>query len=118
MLRSATAAALISIALLSPARAEGGSRYGCPESRWCGCWLMKRTGLHNTDLYRAFAWLKIGHRISGPKVGAIVVYSHSHVGQITAVLSRGRIKVISGNDGYAVRDRIRSTAGVIGYREL
>lgn len=120
MIRPSAAVLAAALLLLSApaALASGGGRYGCPESRWCGCWLMKRLNLHDKNLYRAFAWLKVGHRISQPKVGAIVVYSHSHVGQITAILSRGRIQVISGNDGYDVRNRARSTAGVIGYRML
>jgi hypothetical protein len=118
MIRFATAAALaVSLLASSPALASGGSRYGCPETRWCGCWLAKKLHLKSRDLYRAFAWLGIGHRISGPKVGAIVVYSHSHVGQITAIKKNG-IVVLSGNDGSAVRNRLRSTAGVIGYRAL
>lgn len=87
---------------------------GCPARAWCGCWLMKHLGLSDRSLWLARRWASIGTDAGGPRVGAIVVWRH-HVGTITAVAGH-RIKVLSGNDGRAVRDRWRTTAGVIAYR--
>lgn len=60
-------------------------------------------------------WVHFGTPVSGPIVGAIVVWRH-HVGKITGVLDSHTIVVLSGNDGNAVRERPRSTKGVIAYR--
>lgn len=98
-------------------RAASGRRpVGCPH-RWCGCWLAGHrgySGAHARRLWVARAWAREGRPASGPQVGAVVVWRH-HVGIITAVDGR-MIRVLSGNDGNAVRDRWRSTAGVIAYR--
>lgn len=41
-----------------------------------------------------------------------------HVGIVKAVVGPGKIVLLSGNDGNAVRTRARSTRGIIGYRRL
>lgn len=87
---------------------------GCPARAWCGCWLAKHLGLSDRSLWLARRWASLGSDAGGPRVGAIVVWRH-HVGKITAVDGH-RIRVLSGNDGRAVRDRWRTTAGVIAYR--
>jgi uncharacterized protein (TIGR02594 family) len=66
----------------------------------------------------AMSFAHYGRRVSGPRVGAIAVLRRrggGHVGIITAVPGRGRIKLISGNDGRRVRERVRSTRAVIAY---
>lgn len=88
---------------------------GCPARAWCGCWLGHHLGMARRDLWLARNWARVGRPAGGPQVGAIVVWSH-HVGKITAVGPGGRIRVVSGNDGRAVRDRWRTTRGVIAYR--
>lgn len=83
---------------------------------WCGVFLdmvLRRTG-HAKGSPLARAYSKYGHAAAGPATGTIVVWRH-HVGVVTAV-SHGSITVISGNDGRRVRERSRSTAGVIAYR--
>jgi hypothetical protein len=86
-------------------------------AKWCG-WFMAQhfgiTGELNRFLWRARNWASVGTPVSEPRVGAVVVWRH-HVGKITAIDGR-RIRVLSGNDSKAVRDRWRSTAGVIAYR--
>lgn len=84
---------------------------------WCGCWLRLRYGIADAKLNLARAWARIGNAVSGPVVGAIAVWPH-HVGEITAVPGPGRIVLKSGNDGGAVRERERSTRGVIAYRVI
>ena len=86
---------------------------GCP-SRWCGCWLAQHFGLSDRSLNLARRWASIGSAAHGPSPGVVAVWPH-HVGKITAVDGH-RIKVLSGNDGRRVRDRWRTTAGVIAYR--
>jgi hypothetical protein len=58
----------------------------------------------------------MGHSAGGPQAGAIAVWPH-HVGLIQAT-EGGRILLLSGNDGHVVRERWRSTSGIIAYRVL
>ena len=89
---------------------------GCPARAWCGCWLGHHLGIVSRNLWLAANWRFVGRPADGPRVGAIVVWRH-HVGRITAV-NGVHIRVLSGNDGRAVRDRWRTTRGVIAYRSL
>lgn len=59
-------------------------------------------------------WAHYGHAAS-PHVGAIVVWPH-HVGKIVGQ-TRGQWVVLSGNDGHRVRERPRSLAGAIAFRD-
>ena len=61
-------------------------------------------------------WVGYGRPAMGPHVGAIVVWPH-HVGLITGRVDNGLWIVKSGNDGHAVRERARSVAGAIAFRE-
>jgi hypothetical protein len=88
---------------------------GCPHA-WCGCWLASHLGISGRSLWLARNWARIGHSAGGPQVGAIAVWPH-HVGQVRAV-DGNRILLLSGNDGRAVRERWRTTAGIIAYRGI
>ncbi|ODR95317.1 hypothetical protein AUC70_04170 [Methyloceanibacter stevinii] len=57
-------------------------------------------------------WAKRGRPLNGPRVGAVVVWSH-HVGLITGRTKDGQWIVRSGNDGGRVRERPRSVAGAV-----
>ena len=59
----------------------------------------------------AHNWKNWG-RPSGPRVGAVVVWSH-HVGMITGRTASGHWIVKSGNDGGRVRERPRSVSGAV-----
>lgn len=87
---------------------------GCPARAWCGCYLASYLGISDRKLWLARAWARVGSPASGPQAGAIVVWPH-HVGLIRAA-EGNRILVLSGNDGHRVRERWRSTRGVIAYR--
>lgn len=87
----------------------------CPSRAWCGCWLAQHLGMSNRTLWLARAWARVGSPASGPAPGVIAVWPH-HVGIVTAVTGSGRAVILSGNDGRAVRERERSTAGVIAWR--
>lgn len=94
----------------------------CPQRRWCGCWLEHYFGLSDPALWRALNWQGVGQPAAGPAPGVIAIYRRGrnggHVGVITKVIGPGLIVLLSGNDGNAVRERERSTDGVISYRRL
>jgi hypothetical protein len=89
----------------------------CSGIPWCGCWLRLHLGLDDVRLNLARAWASMGSAAFGPASGVIAVWPH-HVGLITENLGGGMIRLLSGNDGHAVRERVRSTRGVIAYRRV
>jgi hypothetical protein len=88
---------------------------------WCGWWLSHHLGYKDRNLYYVLNWLndKRFIRVPGPAVGQIAVFrrgkSGGHVGLVKGVPGPGKVMLLSGNDGNAVRLRERSTAGVIAY---
>jgi hypothetical protein len=89
-----------------------GGRYsvGPKPARWCGWWMRTQKG-GGPELNLARNWASWG-RSSGPRVGAVVVWSH-HVGMITGRTKDGQWIVKSGNDGGRVRERPRSVKGAV-----
>jgi hypothetical protein len=83
---------------------------GAKPARWCGWWMRAQKG-GGPELNLARNWRSWG-RPSGPRVGAVVVWSH-HVGMITGRTASGQWIVKSGNDGGRVRERPRSVAGAV-----
>jgi len=83
-------------------------------SRWCGWWMRQQLGVANVAGNMARWWAGYGTNAHGPAVGALVVWRH-HVGIITAQTAAGWM-VKSGNDGGAVRERVRSLKGAIAFR--
>ena len=84
---------------------------GPRPGRWCGWWM--RTQLGGGPEYNlARNWAKRGRPARGPRVGAVVVWSH-HVGMITGRTKDGQWIVKSGNDGGRVRERPRSVKGAV-----
>lgn len=84
---------------------------GPRPARWCGWWM--RTQLGGGPEYNlARNWAKRGRPARGPRVGAVVVWSH-HVGIITGRTKDGHWIVKSGNDGGRVRERPRSVKGAV-----
>lgn len=103
-------------------RVLGGRPAGCP-ALWCACWLKKYLGIDdpkkNLNLARNWAEDKRFRRVAGPAPGVIALYRRGkkggHIGIVTAVPRPGAIVLLSGNDDGAVRERERSTAGLIAY---
>lgn len=114
--------AIIILTLLTTQAGASERPSQCPVHRWCGCALaMKLFGEPRKDLWAAREWLKLGHPIRNPIPGAIAVYARGkggHVGIVTAVTGPHKIVLWSGNDGGEIRERERSTGGIIGYRML
>lgn len=84
-------------------------------ARWCGWWLRHYLGVADRRFNLARNWAGLGRPAAGPAPGVVAVWRH-HVGVVTGVPGRGRIVLKSGNDSRAVRERERSTRGVIAWR--
>lgn len=79
--------------------------------KWCGWWMRTQLG-GGPEFNLARNWRRWGRPVSGPQVGAVVVWS-GHVGMITGRSANGKWIVKSGNDGGRVRERARSVAGAV-----
>lgn len=119
MNRIAIAAMIALVCVISPAEARHRHKHHHSEvwakpRAWCGWWMRLHLGVANPAGNLARWWARYGSAAPGPAVGTIVVWSH-HVGIITGGTS-GRWIVKSGNDGHAVRERMRSVANAIAFR--
>jgi uncharacterized protein (TIGR02594 family) len=108
-------------ALIVEARRHIGTNPTSRARLWCARFMnyvLRRSGYRGTGSDMAMSFAHYGRRVSGPRVGAIAVLSRrggGHVGIVTGVPGKGRIRLISGNDGRSVRERVRSTRSVIAY---
>lgn len=93
------------------------SGYGPRPSAWCGYFMRQRTGIKDPALNLARNWARVGSPASGPAPGVIGVMAH-HVFEVVQVVAPGRVLAISGNDGHAVKTRVRSTSSVIAWRRV
>ncbi|MEO1205652.1 MAG: hypothetical protein AAFV45_04915 [Pseudomonadota bacterium] len=84
---------------------------GPRPGKWCGWWMRTQKG-GGPEFNVAWNWRKYGTPVSGPRVGAVVIWRH-HVGMITGQTANGRWIVKSGNDGNRVRERPRSVKGAV-----
>jgi hypothetical protein len=101
--------------ILRASRATG-VRVGGRPGRWCGWWLGQHLGMAKRDLWVARNWAKVGSNAGQPGIGVVVVW-RNHVGIITGRTASGWV-VKSGNDGNAVRERVRSISGAIAFRHV
>ena len=88
---------------------------GPRPSAWCGWEMRRELDVSDPQYNLARNWTHWGHAAMGPAIGVVVVWAH-HVGRIIG-LEQGQWVVHSGNDGHAIRDRRRSLAGAIAFRE-
>ena len=102
-------------AMLAPGLIHMLHSMGPRPHAWCGYYMRELLGVPDTSYNLAQHWRNFGRPAMGPHVGAIVVWSH-HVGIIVGG-ERGAWVVKSGNDGHAVRERVRSVAGAIAFRD-
>ena len=89
--------------------------FGARPRAWCGWWMALRKGIHERRLWVAREWAHVGRPAAGPAPGVIGVMRH-HVYEVVRVVGPGRVLAISGNDGRAVRTRVRSTRGTFAWR--
>ena len=92
-----------------------GNRLDPRPARWCGWWLRHQLGVSDRAFNLARNWARYGSPASPDCVNCIAVYPH-HVGLVTGRPSPRTIILKSGNDGHAVRERERSSRGVIAWR--
>lgn len=92
----------------TPSRVAG---VGPRPKAWCGWWMRTQLG-GGPEFNVAWNWRNYGRPLSGPQVGAVVVWRH-HVGMITGQAANGKWIVKSGNDGGRVRERARSVKGAV-----
>jgi hypothetical protein len=102
---------------VATSRTSHGSGFGPRPSAWCGYFMRTHTGLKDPSLNLARNWAHVGSAAGGPAPGVIGVMRH-HVFKVISVVGRGKVLAISGNDGHAVRTRVRSTAGVFAWRRV
>ena len=91
----------------------GGGHYAGRPAAWCGWYMRSQIGSDPGPSYNlARSWAHYGSNAGGPRIGAIVVWSH-HVGKIVGPCEGSKCMVRSGNDNGAVRTRMRSVAGAV-----
>lgn len=90
---------------------------------WCGgavgLWMQDSGFSLPKHWYRAKAWLEWGTPLDAPAVGAVVIFDRQgggHVGLIVGQDERGRLMVLGGNQGDAVRISPFVMQRVLGYR--
>lgn len=109
MTRAIAACALL-CALLAPAHADARPR------AWCGWWMRQQVSRDPGPAFNlARLWARFGAAAHGPAPGVIGVMPH-HVFKVVKVVGPHRVLAISGNDGHAVRTRVRTTSRVIAWR--
>lgn len=113
MLRNAFIAALVCACFVTSAEARH-RRHHHHRLPWCGIFMAQHFGLKDRKLWVARNWARVGRAAHGPAVGTIVVWRH-HVGVITGRVGN-QWRVLSGNDGNAVRNRPRSVSNAIAFR--
>lgn len=96
------------------ARDANGNRADPRPTAWCGWQMRQWLGVADRAFNLARRWARYGSAAHGPAIGTVVVWPH-HVGLVTAKTADGWV-VKSGNDGHAVRERVRSLKGAIAFR--
>ena len=89
---------------------------------WCARFMnfvLKRIGLSGTSSDLAQSFASYGHRLSGPKVGAIAVMSRGrsggHVGVVSGFDRTGNPIIISGNYSHRVAEAVYSRGRIYAY---
>lgn len=88
-----------------------------PDLR-CGYWLMKKFGLSDRRLWRAYAWKNVG-RPSNGSVGDVAVMRRSHVGYVSGHCAGGGIQLTSyGNSRIGVFTKCYPRSAFQAFRRL
>jgi uncharacterized protein (TIGR02594 family) len=97
---------------------------GNPTDRstlWCARFMnmvLHQAGFRGTDSDAARSFASYGHRVSGPRVGAIAVMARrggGHVGIVSGIDRKGNPIVISGNYGHRVAEASISRGRIYAY---
>ena len=108
--------------LVAEARRWLGTNPTSRRTLWCARFMnfvLKRVGLSGTSSDMANSFASYGHRLSGPKVGAIAVMHRGrgggHVGVVSGFDRRGNPIVISGNYGHRVAEAVYTRGRIYAY---
>jgi len=106
--------------LVASARSYIGTNPTGRRSLWCGAFMDKvlRDSGYPGGGNLALGYLRYGHRISGPQVGAIAVMGRrhgGHVGVVSGVDPNGNPIVISGNHNRTVAESVYPRGRIIAY---
>jgi uncharacterized protein (TIGR02594 family) len=111
-----------SVSLVAEARRWLGTNPTSRRTLWCARFMnfvLKRVGLSGTSSDLANSFASYGHRLSGPKVGAIAVMHRGrgggHVGVVSGFDRRGNPIVISGNYGHRVAEAVYTRGRIYAY---
>jgi uncharacterized protein (TIGR02594 family) len=111
-----------SVSLVAEARRWLGTNPTSRRTLWCARFMnfvLKRVGLSGTSSDLAQSFASYGHRLSGPKVGAIAVMHRGrgggHVGVVSGFDRRGNPIVISGNYGHRVAEAVYTRGRIYAY---
>jgi uncharacterized protein (TIGR02594 family) len=106
--------------LVADARRYIGTNPTGRRSLWCGAFMdkiLRDTG-HRGGGNLAKGYLHYGHRIAGPRVGAIAVMARrggGHVGVVSGIDANGNPIIISGNHNHTVAESTYPRGRVIAY---
>lgn len=87
---------------------------------WCGAFMdfiLRKTG-HRGGGNLALGYAHYGHRVPGPRVGAIAVMRRrggGHVGVVSGVDSRGNPIIVSGNHNHTVAESVYPRGRIVAY---
>lgn len=106
--------------LVADARRYIGTNPTGRRSLWCGAFMDKvlRDNGFKGGGNLALGYLHYGHRVAGPKVGAIAVMGRrggGHVGVVSGVTPKGDPVVISGNHSHTTAESVYPRSRVIAY---
>ena len=108
--------------LVAEARRYLGTNLTGRRSLWCGAFMdkvLRETG-HRGGGNLAKGYLRYGHRVSGPQVGAIAVMGRKgggHVGVVSGVEANGNPIIVSGNHNHTVAELVYPRGRIIAYVE-
>jgi uncharacterized protein (TIGR02594 family) len=109
-------------ALVAEARRYIGTNPTARANLWCARFMnfvLNRKGYRGTNSDAALSFANYGHRIAGPRIGAIAVMRRKgggHVGIVSGIDRHGNPILISGNNGrYGVGESVYPRSRILAY---
>jgi len=104
-------------------RGRTAQQLGLPSKLWCADFMnfvLRRAGGKGTQSRSARSFLDFGHRLDGPRVGAIAIFTrkgpnNGHVGVVRGTDGDGNPIVVSGNHGHTVQQSVYPKSKVLAY---
>jgi len=104
-------------------RGRTAQQLGLPSKLWCADFMnfvLRRAGGKGTRSRAARSFLDFGHKLDGPRVGAIAIFyrggpNNGHVGVVRGTDGDGNPIVVSGNHGNMVQQSVYPKSKVLAY---